>query len=813
MSLNREYLNKKLVTSHRLLQRLDNILNDTDLRHGSLSKHVGSIKEMRDNTDVKSRVINALGRLVETDIESITERKFKAINQTLFYCVNKPELPNNKLFTHLYKANFNEEQREGVAILLDLVKEKGTKEDKIKIAKKIMSQFVRERSSRLNSSSLKNLVLAGGGAKGFSLAKIPKALDSAGVNGLKRIAGTSAGAILGSMMAVGYTSDELEEIVLTNQFGLFTKNSRLSINAMNEMSDGVKLKPLKPFSDNAYAADFHRNLITELFLSSAKKGLLPEPISKPVVSYYNRKMSEDTEDSISKRRLNVLSKIYDNLITPLSSDSGKRLDLEGIFINGLDDKSKEAAVSLATRMTELQRPVGERYFQQLYPTVDQSIKFSLRDSNNEDLIVGFFGDLIEAKLRKLPESILNKVFGTSTPSSSEFRNLNFEQLKRLHDIRPDEFKEFYCTIAVKLPVKEQISSFLMADYHRYKHYDVSHKHPELSKMAIADAVRVSMNLPGIFNSYKFNVNGKEYSGADGGVISNLSIQVFDDQYEPEETMCVIYADEKKMRSADNIYQLLIHPRKKDEIEREIELVKAVIKHDVDRRQELQYVVKKETKGNIIAEQLRSESLAELKKVDIRINNLRFRTQVLENELSNSKNRSLLPVSIEDSLARKRHRGQYLPQDLNRTVLINTGDVGTLDFKLSFEKKTELMKRGELAVANVLSGRDDLDLNFLARKCEQYEYTFALDKIERMARHIKDNQNVDQGYMSSISSLFNKIIPRILDKDMRNDVVDKINDVLHKERRTTNKALRVARGAWRDCVMYYHNEGPDENLSV
>jgi len=56
------------------------------------------------------------------------------------------------------------------------------------------------------------VVLCGGGAKGFSQIRILKALDEAGVP-VDYIGGTSIGSIIGSLYAVGYDPDVMEELV------------------------------------------------------------------------------------------------------------------------------------------------------------------------------------------------------------------------------------------------------------------------------------------------------------------------------------------------------------------------------------------------------------------------------------------------------------------------------------------------------------------------------------------------------------------------------------------------------------------------
>ena len=55
------------------------------------------------------------------------------------------------------------------------------------------------------------LALSGGGAKGIAHIGLLKAIDSAGIN-VDYISGTSMGAIVGGLYAVGYTGDEIEDL-------------------------------------------------------------------------------------------------------------------------------------------------------------------------------------------------------------------------------------------------------------------------------------------------------------------------------------------------------------------------------------------------------------------------------------------------------------------------------------------------------------------------------------------------------------------------------------------------------------------------
>ena len=61
------------------------------------------------------------------------------------------------------------------------------------------------------------LVLSGGGAKGFAHVGVLKEIDRAGIQ-LDYIGGTSMGAIVGGLYAVGYSGEQIELIIKNTDF-------------------------------------------------------------------------------------------------------------------------------------------------------------------------------------------------------------------------------------------------------------------------------------------------------------------------------------------------------------------------------------------------------------------------------------------------------------------------------------------------------------------------------------------------------------------------------------------------------------------
>lgn len=820
MSISQAYLIQKSRASGQLINRMSAIHKEIS-RKRSRVEGISGINEMCKGLVIKKSVIDVMVSLYDEKNNRTTDNVFKAINSAMFYCAHKPHLKENKILQGVFRARLNTEQVEAVKALLILIKNESSKEKRVLMASRMLGQFVRERSSRLVPNEVENIVLAGGGAKGFSLSKIPSALDACGVKNIKRIAGTSAGSILGSMMALGYSSDALESIVLSNQFGLFTVDSRFSNPVVDKISERFPISVLKPFSDNAYAKGFHKAYVGEMLLYAAKEtALLPEDVSVKI-NRMNAGMGQAGGDvpieEFVKHRSSIHKALYREVIKPLVTSKESANLLLSMLLKVPDDVRRDLS-GIATQIVEANFGHKERYFTQLYPSTEQGLKFAVREMSGQDLIVSYFEDLFEDKLAALPEQDKRTVFlgpefkheeSVDVPAE-KLRRVTFSQLKRLHEIRPNEFKEFYCTIAL---AKKGAPEGAASQGVLYQHHDVSHQHKVLKNMAIADAVRVSMNLPVIYPAFEFEVDGKRYRGADGGVLSNLSIHVFDDKFAPEKSMCFIYAEDKEISKAENLYQILVHPRSAREINRDIEKVREELSDLADKRQKLTRIVKSQkgkekVKNGIMIEKMVSEAQYRIEVLTEKMDTLRFRRQVLDYEADNVKLRSWIPFNISDQLANKRHRGQYLPQDLNRTVLINTGSVGTLDFKIKQLQKRALMKSGERATIGVLSGRDDLELSFLRDKCEDFEIKLAQEKLVNVSRHIWSKQAPTESFTEDIEFVFHHAYTSIKDKNKRKILQAGIESTLMTEERLTrnsyNKSLAVARNLWRDVLTYQND---------
>jgi NTE family protein len=104
-----------------------------------------------------------------------------------------------------------------------------------------------------------NAVFEGGGVKGIAIVGAVHAVEQFGFQ-FNEVAGTSSGSIIASLLAAGYTSDQLKQIIISTPFQQFIKSSTQWL--------GPSLRLL--FKKGLYSGDPLENWIYELL---AKKGI------------------------------------------------------------------------------------------------------------------------------------------------------------------------------------------------------------------------------------------------------------------------------------------------------------------------------------------------------------------------------------------------------------------------------------------------------------------------------------------------------------------------------------------------------------
>ncbi len=111
------------------------------------------------------------------------------------------------------------------------------------------------------------LVLSGGGATGFAHIGVIKALEENQIP-IDYISGTSSGALIGALYAIGYTPDEIEDYVLSDRFQLLVRgeveqNNRFYFQEDNINGDLIKISFA---ADSIYKRFFPTKFINSTYL-------------------------------------------------------------------------------------------------------------------------------------------------------------------------------------------------------------------------------------------------------------------------------------------------------------------------------------------------------------------------------------------------------------------------------------------------------------------------------------------------------------------------------------------------------------------
>lgn len=108
-----------------------------------------------------------------------------------------------------------------------------------------------------------DLVFEGGGVKGIGFAGAICSLEERGYQ-FKRVAGTSAGAIIASLIAVGYTCEEIKDIIFNLDYTRFLDRDSLQSIPLIGPIGGFLLKKA------IYSGDYLENFLRNLFIKKGK---------------------------------------------------------------------------------------------------------------------------------------------------------------------------------------------------------------------------------------------------------------------------------------------------------------------------------------------------------------------------------------------------------------------------------------------------------------------------------------------------------------------------------------------------------------
>lgn len=389
------------------------------------------------------------------------------------------------------------------------------------------------------------LVLQGGGAKGMSYLGVIEAMEDGGyLKDIKMVAGTSAGALIGLPVAMGYSADEIHDIVINGRFAHFFAESTLKFRALMKIKSlFVKTTPEKtPHYEGDLLIEFTKNhFMPELAhatgISIKRWAKFPEAVVQEFLSDLEAGRHPNVLKSVGSvvhGKAPKLAEIYEKAWGRFRADLtsiGRSQDAEILRFEGVPGRS--VPYQAAMTCIRLERPNR------------------LEDG---DIIEAFIGDIIQEKIKAVPTSVLRRV---SPPivSIEDSRKVSFDQLKQLHEIWPiGGFKEFGVAATVSY-MPFSLSNLVQIGFRVYERTRKWFKGETIdtgvgendknfafkpiffrsfedkakakqSQMPIKKAVRASMNLPFLFRA--MNLNNKRI--IDGGVNNNMPTRLFADRY-------------------------------------------------------------------------------------------------------------------------------------------------------------------------------------------------------------------------------------------------------------------------------------------
>lgn len=385
-------------------------------------------------------------------------------------------------------------------------------EDDMKLFKVLVNAEV----YRVKPENIENVAFAGGGAKGMAYPGALRRMAELNLQ-VKRVSGTSAGAITALPFALGYTPKKVEEIVLKYDFTRFMYHSNINKPILKDtlmtsmMHQSAYLREFKKHFDSKFLDYLIKN--PSFF---EKVGIHYERDSNVISKSEEEQLIEHYYEEILLNEPNIKSKLrflpLDQYLKDIIIES-KKSAIEA-YVKSIDsEKDRDFAKELLESMTN----------KQSYRYGDLLVEF-VRLKKNEDLIEEFFGDLIENRIMHVKKEILEQVSkGLSFPD--RLRNITFKEFEKVRELTKDDPRYGFKDLAICICEKISSNPLKTFDKDNYKQIDVyaGNQDSTYSDMPIKTAVRISMNLPGAFSSYEYK--GKKY--VDGGVRANFPMHFFD----------------------------------------------------------------------------------------------------------------------------------------------------------------------------------------------------------------------------------------------------------------------------------------------
>lgn len=536
------------------------------------------------------------------------------------------------------------------------------------------------------------LTFQGGGAKGMSYAGVEEILTKAGItSNVKYVAGTSAGALLGLLVSMGFESQEINSIVRNGQFAQFFAQSSQIFKLM--AAPGLIIDrwrgTLKP-EDHPYLEGFNLSEFAEKFM-------LPRLVKQTGIARIDLIMLKDTElDSLLRDQGANLDALYreskDAYERHLIS-SGRVNEVDVIKFSGLPGRS-ESLQACATSV----RCCRESYHPE------------------NDMIESYLADIIEIAVSRYIEKNPASEMAKTLTSKEKMRAISFTELQGLaQESNYQSFKEFGVAIteshimtlgwfprAYDSAVRSVKSLFGKVDVkdsaHQIKDEHANFK-PVFARagggdyvdMPVKTAVRASMNLPFVFDTMRYK--GKKHF--DGGMIANNPFSIFLDKF----------GDDPKLAEEKTIGFVL------STIDSDME---SLAIDDMAKVAKKQMAIELERYPEGFINKAKTASV----EFGIFLYSLGLNLGSLRIGDAASQIKSLLTAPLGkaagwmvESIMDKYNAALPSEQILENTGVVNTGMVKTEQFHLSADQKDVLISAGKRAALSILSDHSDRHLRF------------------------------------------------------------------------------------------------------
>lgn len=442
-------------------------------------------------------------RLIANEVEALAEQS-PAFKGVFFQTANF----NEHSWLQKIQAHPGTERLRG--LLRELAWRRGGREgSEIRVAIKAYL------STQIKPQEVENLAFAGGGAKGLSYGGVLEVLEAEGaMANIKRVSGTSAGAIIGMTVAVGLTAAEVKDVIRDKKFTHFLFESPFNrpeqlpphLAVLDMLTDIMSPRKRELMRDADYL---------KCYKVAFEEAFFPRLLT--ATGAYTGNAAEDQEEAARMRKL-------------LCNPSRFGHDEKKTLLDLIEDKDwfKSMHTEIEEKLDKQLRVGKKRYWffgekiaeYNGFDSPREAADACIRYMRNEDSIEEFFGDLIQRQVSRLSKEQLEAVSHGLSQSERQ-RNLTFRELHALAKHHPElGFRDLYVCVARR----KDNSMIKMLDKDNYERIDVSHAaSAEYRNMPVKTAVRMSMNIPGAFRSIEFN--GKHY--VDGGVRANFPVDVFD----------------------------------------------------------------------------------------------------------------------------------------------------------------------------------------------------------------------------------------------------------------------------------------------